>query len=176
VSRAMSTWGCSGVAATTMSGYDHKGLSMAGIDMTHVRYRGGAPAITALLGGQVQVYFSPLPEPIEYVKVGKLRALAVTTATRIDTLPDVPTMGEFVPGYELSGWQGIVAPKGTPAAIIDRLNREINATLSESKMTKRLANLGVTALQSSSAEFGKFIADETSKYGNVIRAAGIRME
>src|SRR5438445_8012238 len=136
----------------------------AGVDMVHVPYRGGAPALTDLLGGQVQVIFSPLPESIEHIRAGKLRPLAVTTATRLEVLPDIPTVGGFLPGYEASGWQGIGAPRNTPAEIIDKLNREINAALADPKMRAQLANLGGTVLALSPAEFGKLIAEETEKW------------
>ena len=138
---------------------------MTGIDMLHVPYRGAAPALTDLLGGQVQVMFSPLPASIEYIKAGKLRALAVTTATRSEALPDIPTVGEFVPGYEASTWYGVGAPKNTPAEIVDKLNKEINAGLADPKLKARLADLGGTVLAGSPADFGKFIADETEKVG-----------
>jgi tripartite-type tricarboxylate transporter receptor subunit TctC len=151
-------------------------MIMAGIDMIHVPYRGGAPAITGLLGGQVQVYFSPLPEPIEQIKSGRLRALAVTTATRVAALPDVPSIGDFVPGYEASGWLGIGAPKNTPTEIVDKLNREINAVLADSRIKAQLAELGIAVFPSSPAEFGKLIADETEKWGKVLRAANIKAE
>jgi tripartite-type tricarboxylate transporter receptor subunit TctC len=146
---------------------------MAGIEMTHVAYRGSAPAITDLLGGQVQVYFAPLSTSIEYVRTGKLRALGVTTAARVAALPDVPPLGDFVPGYETSTWYGIGASKKTPAEIVDRLNKEINVGLADPGMTARLAALGSSAFPVSPAEFGKFIADETEKWAKVIKFARI---
>ena len=149
---------------------------MAGVDMVHVPYRGAAPALTDLLGGQVQVYFGPMPSSIEYIRAGKLRALAVTTATRSEALPDIPTVGDFVPGYEASAWFGVGAPKNTPAEIVDKLNKEINAGLADPKMKARLADLGGTVLAGSPADFGKLIADETEKWGKVIRAANIKPE
>jgi tripartite-type tricarboxylate transporter receptor subunit TctC len=146
---------------------------MTGIEMTHVAYRGSAPAITDLLGGQVQVYFAPLSTSIEYVRIGKLRALGVTAAARVAALPDVPPLGDFVSGYETSTWYGIGAPKKTPAQIVDRLNKEINAGLADPGMTARLAALGSSAFPVSPAEFGKFIADETEKWAKVIKFARI---
>ena len=149
---------------------------MTGVNMVHVPYRGEAPALTGLLGGQVQVYFGTLPGSIEYIRVGKLRALAVTTATRLEALPDVPTLSEFVPNFEASGWHGIGVPKKTPTEIVDKLNKEINAALADPKIKARLAALGVTILQGSPADFGKLIADDTEKWGNVIRALNIKAE
>ena len=149
---------------------------MTGVDMLHVPYRGGAPALTDLLGGQVQVMFSPLPESIETIRAGKLRALAVTTAARSEALPDVPTVGDFVPGFEASTWQGIGAPKNTPAEIVDRLNKEINAALVDPKIKARLADLGSVAMSTTPAEFRKFIADETEKWEKVIHEADIKAE
>ncbi len=149
---------------------------MTGIKMTHVPYRGGGPAIKDLLGGQVQVYFSTIPSVIEHIRAGTLRPLAVTTDTRLAILPDTPTIAEFVPGYEASGWQGLGAPKDTPAEIIDRLNKEINAALADRKMRARLTDLGGTPLPGSPADFGKLIADETEKWAKVIRAANIKAE
>ncbi len=149
---------------------------MTGIEMTHVAYRGSAPAITDLLGGQVQVYFAPLSASIEYVRTGKLRALGVTAAARVAALPDVPPLGAFVPGYETSTWYGIGAPKKTPAEIVDRLNKAINAGLADPEVTARLAALGSSAFPVSPAEFGKFIADETEKWAKVIRFARIEPE
>jgi tripartite-type tricarboxylate transporter receptor subunit TctC len=149
---------------------------MAGVDMLHVPYRGAAPALTDLMGGQVQVLFTALPASIEYIKGGKLRALAVTTATRSEALPDAPTVADFVPGYEASQLYGVGAPKNTPAEIVDRLNKEINAALVDPKMKARLADLSGTALPGSPADFAKLIADETEKWGKVVRAANIKPE
>ena len=149
---------------------------MASVNMLHVPYRGDVPAITDLLGGQVQVYFGTLSGSIEYIRSGKLRALAVTTATRSEVLPDLPTVGEFVPGYEASTWLGIGAPKATPAEIVDKLNREINAGLADPKIKARLTDLGSTPLVGSPADFAKLIADDTEKWAKVIRAANIKAE
>jgi tripartite-type tricarboxylate transporter receptor subunit TctC len=128
------------------------------------------------MGGQVQVYFSPLPESISTIKGGKLRALAVTTATRSEALPDIPTVGEFVPGYEASVWFGLGAPTDTPAEIIDKLNQETNAALADPKIKARMAESGGNALAGSPADFGKLIADETEKWGKLIRAANIKAD
>jgi tripartite-type tricarboxylate transporter receptor subunit TctC len=147
---------------------------MAGVDMLHVPYRGTAPALTDLLGGQVQVMFGTMTGSIEYIRTGTLRALAVTTATRAEALPYVPTVAEFVPGYEASTWYGIGAPKNTPTETIDKLNKEINAGLADSKMKAQLADLGGTALAGSPAEFGRIIADETEKWAKVVKFAGIK--
>jgi tripartite-type tricarboxylate transporter receptor subunit TctC len=147
---------------------------MAGVDMVHVPYRSAGPALTDLLGGQVQVMFPSTVSSIEYVRAGRLRALAVTTATRSETLPDLPTVGEFVPGYEASTWFGVGAPKATPAEIVEKLNKEINAGLADPKIKARLADLGGGPLALSPAEFGKLIAEETEKWGKVIRAANIK--
>jgi len=149
---------------------------MAGIDMVHVPYRGGGPALTDLLAGQVQVYFAGTPASIEYIRAGRLRALAVTAATRSDALPDIPTVGEFLPGYEASTWYGVGAPKATPAEIVEKLNKEINAALADPKMKARLADLGGDVLALSPADFGKLIADETEKWGKVIRALNIKAD
>ena len=138
---------------------------MTDVNMIHVPYRGGGPALTDLLGGQVQLYFGTTASTIEYIRTGKLRALAVTTATRSQALPDVPTVGEFVPGYEASSIFGLGAPKNTPAEIIDKLNKEINAGLADPKIKARLADLDSTALVGSPADFAKFIAEETEKWG-----------
>jgi len=147
---------------------------MTGVDFLHVPYRGASQAITGLLSGQVQVLFEPLPASIQYFKSGQLRALAVTTATRSEALPDLPTVGEFVPGYEASGWNGVCAPKNTSIEIIEKLNRAINAGLADPKMKARFADLGATTLVGSSADFGKLIADETEKWGKLIRAFNIK--
>jgi tripartite-type tricarboxylate transporter receptor subunit TctC len=147
---------------------------MAGVNLVHVPYRGAGPALVDLLAGQVQVGFPSMPSSIEYVRAGKLRALAVTSATRSDALPDIPTVGEFLPGYEASASYGIGAPKGTPVEIIDMLNKEINAALGDPKMKARFADLGGTPLLGSAADFGKLIAEETEKWGKVIRAANIK--
>jgi tripartite-type tricarboxylate transporter receptor subunit TctC len=149
---------------------------MTGVRMIHVPYRGAGPALTDLLAGQVQVYFANTIASIEYIRAGKLRALAVTTATRSEALPDIPTVGEFVPGYEASGWSGIGAPKGTPAEIVEKLNKEINAGLADRKLNARFADLGGDVLALSPADFGKFIADETEKWAKVIKFAGIKPE
>ena len=147
---------------------------MTGVNMVHVPYRGEAPALTDLLGGQVQVMFSTLPGSIEHVRTGQLRALGMTTAARSDALPHVPTIGEFVPGYEVSGWQGIGAPKNTSAEIVAKLNREINAGLADPQITARLAALGSTVFSGSPADFGKLIADETEKWAKVVKFSGAR--
>jgi len=147
---------------------------MTGVDMVHVPYRGGAPALTDLLGGQVQVMFDAMTGSIEYIKAGKLRALAVTTATRSKALPDLPTVSEFVPGYETSSWSGIGAPWNTPTGIVDRLNKEINAALADPKIKARFADLGGTVLPGSPADFGQLIAESVEKWGKVIRAANIK--
>src|SRR6516165_12217084 len=147
---------------------------MTGVHLVHVPYR--ATFVPDLLTGQVQVAFTTIGSVIEHIRTGKLRALAVTTATRSEALPDLPTVGEFVRGYETSNWFGVGAPKATPAEIVDKLNKEINAALADPKMQARLADLGATPLPGSSADFGKFIAAETEKWGKVIRAANIKAE
>src|SRR5262252_9201381 len=147
---------------------------MAGVDMVHVPYRGGAPATTDLLGGQVQVIFSPLPESIEHIRAGKLRPLAVTTATRLEVLPDIPTVEDFLPGYEASGWQGIGAPRNTPAEIIDKLNKEIGVGLADPKINAR--TLGGTVLAGSPADFGKRVSEDVEKWAKVIKFANIKPE
>jgi tripartite-type tricarboxylate transporter receptor subunit TctC len=147
---------------------------MTGVDMVHVPYRSAAPALTDLIGGQVQVVFGGAPESMEFIRSGKLRALAVTTAARADALPKVPPIGEFVQGYEASGWYGIGASKSTPVEAINVLNREINRALADPKMKARLADLGSAGMRMTPADFGKLIADETEKWGKVIRAANIK--
>jgi tripartite-type tricarboxylate transporter receptor subunit TctC len=147
---------------------------MAGVNVVHVPYRGAGPALVDLLAGQVQVGFPSMPSSIEYIRAGKLRALAVTSATRSDALPDIPTVGEFLPGYEASASYGIGAPKGTSVEIIDMLNKEINAALGDPMMKAKLADLGGTPLLGSAADFGKLIAEETEKWAKVIKFAGIK--
>jgi len=149
---------------------------MAGVDMVHVPYRSAGPALTDLLGGQAQIAFPSMPSSIEYVRAGKLRALAVATATRSDELPGIPTVSEFLPGYEASSWFGLGAPKATPAEIVDKLNNEINVGLVDPKMKARLADLGETPFPGSPADFGKFIAAETEKWAKVVKFAGIKAE
>jgi tripartite-type tricarboxylate transporter receptor subunit TctC len=149
---------------------------MAGVDMVHVPYRGQAPAMTDLLGGQVQVLFAAAPGTSEYISSGRLRALAVTSAARAGMLPELPTVGEFVPGYEASQWYGIGAPANTPAEIVERLNREINAGITDPGMKARFAAIGGDPLPGSPGEFGRLIAEETEKWGKVVRAAGIKPE
>jgi tripartite-type tricarboxylate transporter receptor subunit TctC len=149
---------------------------MAGVNMVHVPYRGGGPALVDLLGGQVQVMFASMSSSIEYVRTGKLRALAVTTLMRSEALPQIPTVSDFVPGFEATFWAGLGAPKNTPADIVDKLNKEINASLADPKIKARLADLGGDVLALSPADFGKLIAAETEKWGKVIRAANIKPE
>ena len=149
---------------------------MAGIDMTHVPYRGGGQVMTDLIAGQVQVSFIGLTVAIEHIRSGKLRALAVAAATRSDVLPDIPTVSDFVPGYEASAFWGVGAPRTTPAEIVDKLNKEINTALGDPTFKARLADVGGSALSGSPADFGKLIADETEKWGKVIRAANIKPE
>ena len=149
---------------------------MAGVNLVHVPYRGQGPALTDLLGGQVQVLFATTPGTTDYIKTGKLRALAVTTAARAEVLPDVPTVAEFVPGYEASQWYGLAAPRNTPPEIVDRLNKEINAALADPKMKARFADIGGEPLTGAPAAFGSLIAAETEKWGKVVRAAGLKPE
>ena len=149
---------------------------MAGVDLLHVPYRGGPQALTDLISGQVQIIFDPMANSIEHVKAGRLRALAVTSMKRSALLPDIPSVGEFVRGYDASGWQGIGAPKNTPAAIVNRLNREINAALADPKIKARFAELGYEPYATTPAEFSKYVVDETQKWGRVIRTANIKAE
>ena len=147
---------------------------MTGVEMTHVPYRGLAPALTDLIGGQVQVIFSTYPAAIEYIRAGALRALAVTTTTRFEGAPEIPTLGDFVPGYEASQFYGICAPRNTPAEIIGRLNRVANVVLNDKTMQTRIFELGGTPLVSSPADFGKLIAEESEKWGKVVRAGNVK--
>jgi tripartite-type tricarboxylate transporter receptor subunit TctC len=149
---------------------------MAGVDIIHVPYRGGAPALTDMLGGQVQVMFATMSSSIEYVKDRRLRALAVTTATRSEALPDIPTVSDFLPGYEASDWYGICTANSTPASTVDRLNKEINAGLADPKIKARLADLGGITAPGSPADFGKLIVEETEKWGKVVKFAGIKAD
>jgi tripartite-type tricarboxylate transporter receptor subunit TctC len=160
--------------ATHMAGELFK--VMTHIEMTHVPYRGAGPAVTDLLGGQVQVYFGSMPPTIEHIRAGKLRMLAVTTATRFETLPDVPAVGEFVPGYEASQWFAVGLRKSTPAEIVNRLNNEINAILADRDMRVRLADLGTTVLAGSASDFDKFFAEETKKWAKVVKASGAKAD
>jgi tripartite-type tricarboxylate transporter receptor subunit TctC len=149
-------------------------MMLAGVDMIHVPYRGNP--LPDLLSGQVQVFFGPIQALLDYVRTGKLRALAVTTAKRSEALPQIPSMADVVPGYEASGWQGVGVPKSTPPDIVARLNQEINATLANPQMKARLANLGDTTFTNSPADFGKLISDDIEKWGKVIRAANIKAD
>jgi tripartite-type tricarboxylate transporter receptor subunit TctC len=149
---------------------------MAGVNLVHVPFGGNSPALTALLGGQVEVSFASLPSSIEFIRTGKLRGLGVTSATRSEVLPDLPSIGEHVPGYDVSAWYGVGAPKGTPTEIVDKLNTEINAGLATPKLKARIADLGGTVAPMSPAEFGKFIADDTEKWAKVIHAANLRLQ
>jgi tripartite-type tricarboxylate transporter receptor subunit TctC len=149
---------------------------MAGTNLVHVPYRSAAAVMTDLLSGQVQLYFGTTASSLEYVRTGKLRALAVTIERRFDALPDIPAVGEFVSGYEATTWYGVGVPRNTPAEIVDKLNKEINAALADPKMKSRLADLGGTPLPGSPAQFGKLIAEETEKWGNVIRALNIKAD
>jgi tripartite-type tricarboxylate transporter receptor subunit TctC len=149
---------------------------MAGLDMVTVHYRGDTPALTDLLGGQVHVYFSSFPAVVEFVKAGKLRALAVTSTTRSDALPDVPTVAEFVSGYEVNATFGLGAPRATPTEIIDRLNTAINAVIAEPKTKVRLAELGCTVFSLSPAEYRQLIVDETDKWAEVIKSLGLKAD
>ena len=149
---------------------------MAGVNMVHVPYRGGAPALTDLIGGQVQVYFSSTGSAIEYIKADKIRALGVTSAQRSTALPNVPTIAEFVPGYEASAWYGLGVPRNTPANIVEKLNKEVNAALTDTKVKARLTEFGALPLVGSASEFGALLADETEKWGKVVKLASIKPE
>ena len=149
---------------------------MTGVELVHVPYRGSPPALTDLMGGQVQVMFDLMPSSIELVRAGKLRALAVTTATRVEALPEVPTVAEFVPGFEASTWQGLGAPKSTPDAVIDKLNREINAGLADARIKSRIAEMGASPFVGSPADFGAFMTAETEKWAKVVKLANIKAE
>ena len=147
---------------------------MAGVNLVHVPFSGNSPSLTALLGGQIEVSFASLPSSIEFIRTGKLRGLGVTSAMRSEVVQDIPAIGESVPGYEVSAWYGVGAPKGTPPEIIDRLNKEINAGLADPKLKARMADLGGTVFALSPSDFGEFIADETEKWGKVIRVINIK--
>jgi tripartite-type tricarboxylate transporter receptor subunit TctC len=149
---------------------------MAGVDLIHVPYRGVAPAMTDLIGGQIQVLFTSTASSLEYATAGRLRPLAVTPATRLERLPDVPAMTEIIAGYEATQWYGIGAPRNTPSEIVGRLNREVNAALADPKIKGRLEELGSTVLAGSPADFTKLIAEETQKWGRVIRSARLKTE
>jgi tripartite-type tricarboxylate transporter receptor subunit TctC len=180
ISFAKANPGSINFASSGAGGTDHMAGELfkisAGVNMTHVPYRGTAPALTDLLGGHVQVVFSSFPPAIEYVRVNELRALAVTSANRSDTLPDIPTVAEFFPGFEASQWYGIGGPKNTPTEIVSRLNREISAALNDSKMQTRIVDLGGTPLPGSPADFGGLIAADTEKWGKVVKAAGLKAD
>ena len=163
-----------GNGSTYMAGELFK--MMAGVDLVHIPYRGQGPALTDLLGGDVQVLFATAPGTTDYIRTGKLRALAVTSAARAELLPELGTVADVLPGYEAIQWYGLSAPKNTPAAIVDRLNGEINAGIADSGLKSRLAAIGGEPLPGSPAEFGRLIAEETEKWGKVVRAAGIRPE
>jgi tripartite-type tricarboxylate transporter receptor subunit TctC len=149
---------------------------MSGVDLVHVPYRGAGPAMVDLMGGQVQVMFNTMSASLGHVKGGKLRALGVATKTRQPALPDVPTVAEFVPGYEASFWTGISGPKGTPAEVVNKVNRDVNTALGDATLKERFAEWGATALTGSPADFAKFVADETEKWGKVVKAANIKAE
>ena len=149
---------------------------MTGTNLLHVPYRGGAPALTDLIAGQVQVMFSNLPQTIEFIRSGKLRPLAVTTSTRLDILPDVPTVADVVPGYETSGWAGLGAPRNTPAEIVEKLNREVHAGFGDPRVKARLVELGGMLLTGSSADFGRFMQQEAEKWGKVVKFSGAKPE
>ena len=149
---------------------------MTGVDIVHVPYKGAGPALVDLLGGQVQVMFDTMPSSIQQIKAGALRALAVTTASRSDALPDLPTVGDFVPGYESSQWYGLGAPRTTPAEVVDRLNKEVNGALADPKFRARLAEIGGAPLAGSSADFAKLIVEDTEKWAKVVKFSGAKIE
>jgi tripartite-type tricarboxylate transporter receptor subunit TctC len=149
---------------------------LAGADIQHVPYRGAAPALTDLLAGQVQIYFSTTPASIEYIRTGRVRGIAVTTAKRLEVFPDLPAIGEFVQGYEASAWYGVGAPKGTPRPIVEKLNREINAALADTRMKAKFDDLGCVLIGNSPEAFGNLIAEETEKWGRVVKFAGLRAD
>jgi tripartite-type tricarboxylate transporter receptor subunit TctC len=149
---------------------------MAGVDLTHVPYRGSAPALTDMLGGQMQVMFDTVPTSLEHIRASKLRALAVTSTRRLNALPDIPTVSDFLPGFEASSWQGLCAPKGTPPDIINRLNSEINAAVADPKIKAQFEELSLIVLSGSPADFGKLIADDTEKWAKVVRFAGLKAD
>jgi tripartite-type tricarboxylate transporter receptor subunit TctC len=166
----------SGGAGNTPHLYGELFKMMADVKIMHVPYRGSGPALIDLIGGQVQVMFDPVASSLEYIRAGKLRPLAVTTTSRLAVLPDIPSVGEFVPGYSASGWLGIGAPKYTPPEVIAKLNSEINASLADARMKARFADLGYAAFASSSVDFGKLIAEETEKWAKVVKFAGAKPE
>jgi tripartite-type tricarboxylate transporter receptor subunit TctC len=149
---------------------------MTGVDMVHVPYRGAGPALVDLLGGQMQIMFDTTPGSIEHIKSGTLRALAVTTASRSEMLPDLPTVAEFVPGYESSQWYGLGAPRATPVELVDKLNKEVNGALANPKFRARLAEIGATPLAGSPADFGRLIANDTEKWSKVVKFSGAKVE
>jgi tripartite-type tricarboxylate transporter receptor subunit TctC len=151
-------------------------MMLTGTKLVHVPYRGSAPAITDMLGGQMQVIFDTVPTSLEHIRAGKLRPLAVTTAKRLDVLPDVPTVADFLPGFEAGAWQALSAPKGTPPDIINRLNKEVNAVVAEPKMKGQLEDLSLRVLSGTPADFGKLIADDTEKWAKVVKFAGIKAD
>jgi tripartite-type tricarboxylate transporter receptor subunit TctC len=180
IAYAKSNPGKINIANGGIGGADHVSgelfMQMTGTRLIQVPYRGTAPAVTDVLAGQVQALFASMPSAIQNIKAGQLRALAVTTTTRSETLPDLPCVSEFVPGFEASQWYGIVAPRGTPGAIVDRLNKETNTGLADPKMKARLAELGAMVLAGSVADFGRLIADETEKWGKVVKASGAKAD
>jgi tripartite-type tricarboxylate transporter receptor subunit TctC len=149
---------------------------MTGVELTHIPYKGSAPALTDLLAGTVQVIFDNMPPSLPHIRAGKLRALAVTTATRSEALPEVPTVAETLPGYEASAFFGMAVPKGTPPEIVDKLNKEVNAALADANIKARLADLGGVLIPGSPADFGKLVSDETEKWAKVIKAGGVALE